>query len=100
RIMSQFSRIPDGDNRAIDKLASSKHNLIGVTMVHRIAFAITVIGTLASLYADAPAIRDVLNNSSLIPDGFPNSGLAPSSLIVIRGSGLPAAGSSATPLQD
>ena len=35
-----------------------------------------------------PTITDVQNNSSLIPNGFPNSGVAPSTLIVIHGSNL------------
>jgi uncharacterized protein (TIGR03437 family) len=35
-----------------------------------------------------PTITAVLNNSSLIPTGFPNSGIAPSSLFVVKGSGL------------
>jgi uncharacterized protein (TIGR03437 family) len=38
--------------------------------------------------AGAPTIKSVRNNSSLIPSGFPNSGIAPSSLFVIKGSGL------------
>lgn len=35
-----------------------------------------------------PAIANVENNSSVIPPGFPNSGVAPSTLIVIHGTGL------------
>jgi uncharacterized protein (TIGR03437 family) len=35
-----------------------------------------------------PAITDVVNNSSSIPNGFPNSGIAPSTLFVIHGSNL------------
>jgi uncharacterized protein (TIGR03437 family) len=38
--------------------------------------------------ATAPAITAVLNNSSLIPSGFPNHGIAPSSLFIIRGTGM------------
>ncbi len=38
--------------------------------------------------AGAPAIKDVQNNSSLIPDGFTNSGIAPSTLFVLHGSNL------------
>jgi uncharacterized protein (TIGR03437 family) len=38
--------------------------------------------------AGPPAITDIENNSSVIPPGFPNSGVAPSTLIVIHGSGL------------
>lgn len=36
----------------------------------------------------APKITDVLNNSSLIASGSPNSGIAPSSLFIVRGSGM------------
>ena len=36
----------------------------------------------------APTITDVLNNSSHIPKGLPNSGIAPSSIFVVIGSGL------------
>jgi uncharacterized protein (TIGR03437 family) len=36
----------------------------------------------------APTITDVLNNSSRIPKGLPNSGIAPSSIFVVLGSGL------------
>ena len=35
-----------------------------------------------------PTITDVLNNSSRIPKGLPNSGIAPSSIFVVMGSGL------------
>jgi uncharacterized protein (TIGR03437 family) len=45
-----------------------------------------------------PTITAVLNNSSRIPAGYPNSGIAPSSLFVIQGSGL--ADDSAPVLQD
>ena len=36
----------------------------------------------------APTITKIQNNSSSIPAGFPNSGIAPSSLFKIRGSGF------------
>jgi uncharacterized protein (TIGR03437 family) len=36
----------------------------------------------------APTITNVQNNSSTIPDGFSNSGVSPSSLIVIHGSNM------------
>ncbi len=36
----------------------------------------------------APLILAVMNNSSQIPDGFPNSGIAPSTLFIIQGTGL------------
>lgn len=38
--------------------------------------------------AGVPAITQILNNSSFIPAGFPNSGIAPSSLFVVRGTAL------------
>jgi uncharacterized protein (TIGR03437 family) len=47
----------------------------------------------------APVITAVMNNSSTIPAGFPNSGVAPSSLFVIQGSGMATPGSTAV-LQD
>jgi len=46
-----------------------------------------------------PTLTDVLNNSSYTPNGFPNSGVAPSTLIVIRGADLANPGSQAI-LQD
>ncbi len=46
-----------------------------------------------------PTITDIENNSSLIPMGFPNSGVAPSTLIVIHGTNLANAGTPAV-LQD
>ena len=42
--------------------------------------------------ATGPSITAILNNSSRTPAGLPNSGIAPSSLFVITGSGLAAAG--------
>lgn len=42
--------------------------------------------------AGPPTIRAVVNNSSAIPAGLPNSGIAPSSIFVIIGSGLANAG--------
>ncbi len=38
--------------------------------------------------AGPPAITAVVNNSSLIPGGLPNSGIAPSSIFIVIGSGL------------
>ncbi len=35
-----------------------------------------------------PTITQVLNNSSLIPPGFPNSGIAPSSIFIVQGTDL------------
>jgi len=54
---------------------------------------------LAQTSAPAPVITAVMNNSSTIPAGFPNSGVAPSSLFVIQGSGMATPGSTAM-LQD
>ncbi len=42
--------------------------------------------------AGAPAITAIVNNSSFIPAGVPNSGIAPSSIFAIVGSGLADAG--------
>ena len=42
--------------------------------------------------AGPPTIRAIVNNSSGIPAGLPNSGIAPSSIFVIVGSGLADAG--------
>jgi len=39
-----------------------------------------------------PQVDSVLNNSSLIPDGTPSSGIAPSSIFVIKGENLADAG--------
>lgn len=38
--------------------------------------------------SSGPTISQVLNNYGLIPAGFPNSGIAPSTLFIIKGSGL------------
>jgi uncharacterized protein (TIGR03437 family) len=42
-----------------------------------------------------PTISNIENNSSMVPPGFPNSGVAPSTLIVIHGSNLADAGTPA-----
>jgi hypothetical protein len=39
-------------------------------------------------WASGPNVTQVLNNSSGIIPGLPNSGVAPSSIIVIQGTGL------------
>jgi uncharacterized protein (TIGR03437 family) len=39
-------------------------------------------------FGDAPAVTAVVNGSSTIPGGLPNSGIAPSSLFQIQGSGM------------
>ena len=46
-----------------------------------------------------PTVTDILNNSSLIPNGFPNSGIAPSTLFVIHGTGM-ASATTVTSLQN
>jgi uncharacterized protein (TIGR03437 family) len=46
-----------------------------------------------------PTLKDVQNNSSLTPNGFPNSGVAPSTLIVVHGNNMANPGSQAV-LQD
>ena len=42
----------------------------------------------ASAAAGVPAISQILNNSSAIPPGLPNYGIAPSSIFVVKGSSL------------
>ena len=44
--------------------------------------------TYTSVAPKGPVVASVLNNSSQNPDGFPNSGVAPSSIFVIIGTGL------------
>ncbi|HEY1272072.1 MAG TPA: hypothetical protein VGF08_08810, partial [Terriglobales bacterium] len=44
--------------------------------------------TYISAASNGPVVTSVLNNSSQNPDGFPNSGIAPSSIFVIIGTGL------------
>jgi uncharacterized protein (TIGR03437 family) len=44
-----------------------------------------------------PFITQVINNYSLIPAGLPNSGIAPGSLFIIKGSGLASATSVSAP---
>lgn len=50
----------------------------------------TVVAALLALpcFGAAPAVSAVVNGSSTIPAGFPNSGVAPSSLFQIQGSGM------------
>jgi uncharacterized protein (TIGR03437 family) len=57
---------------------------------------------LAALAASGPTITQILNNSSGIPPGLPNSGIAPSSLFIVTGTdladpGTPVLQSSAAP---
>ncbi|MGH9809403.1 MAG: hypothetical protein ACRD9W_19485, partial [Terriglobia bacterium] len=44
--------------------------------------------TYQSAALGAPKLTGVFNNSSLIGDGLPNSGIAPSSLFIVRGTGM------------
>ena len=44
--------------------------------------------TYTSAASNGPVVTSVLNNSSYNPDGFPNSGIAPSSIFAIVGTGL------------
>jgi hypothetical protein len=46
-----------------------------------------------------PSITDIENNSSVIPAGFSNSGIAPSTIFVIHGAGM-ASATTVTALQD
>ncbi len=50
-----------------------------------ITLQFTTFGAVAST---APAVSQILNNSSLTPVGMPNYGIAPSSIFVVKGSGL------------
>lgn len=59
----------------------------------------SVSGTVTTIGPPAPSITDIQNNSSLIPAGFPNSGIGPSSIFVIHGSGM-ASATTVTSLQD
>ena len=53
-----------------------------------ITLQFTTFGASSGGGGGGPIITKVQNNSSSIPAGFPNSGIAPSSLFKIRGSGL------------
>src|SRR5579872_374230 len=44
--------------------------------------------TFGASAATGPAVAQILNNSSAIPPGYPNYGIAPSSIFVVKGSGL------------
>jgi len=54
-------------------------------------YVLAFIFPIAALEA-APTVTKILNNSSLIPPGLPNSGIAPSSIFIVQGSGLADAG--------
>jgi uncharacterized protein (TIGR03437 family) len=64
-----------------------------------ISFLLLSLITQMRAQSAAPVITAVMNNSSTIPAGFPNSGVAPSSLFVIQGTGMATPGSTAV-LQD
>src|SRR6185437_5622984 len=70
-----------------------------IQMLRGISTAL-VAAAFSATYAVAagPAITAIQNNSSLISSGLPNYGIAPSSLFVIKGTGLAAPG--APVLQD
>ena len=55
-------------------------------------FILTLSLPIAALEA-APIVTKILNNSSLIPPGLPNYGIAPSSIFIVQGTGLADAGS-------
>jgi uncharacterized protein (TIGR03437 family) len=61
-------------------------------MNQTISTQIIALGILACSFPSsvlaAPTVTQVLNNSSLTPRGLPNSGIAPSSIFIVRGSGL------------
>ena len=67
--------------------------------IQTILFSLLASITHAQVQSAPPVVTAVMNNSSTIPAGFPNSGVAPSSLLVIQGSGMAAPGSTAV-LQD
>jgi len=54
-------------------------------------FILTLCLPIAALEA-APTVTKILNNSSLIPPGLPNYGIAPSSIFIVQGTGLADAG--------
>ena len=54
-------------------------------------FILTLSLPIAALEA-APIVTKILNNSSLIPPGLPNYGIAPSSIFIVQGTGLADAG--------
>src|SRR5271169_4166684 len=55
----------------------------------RLGLATTVLAcAFPSVALAAPAITQILNNSSGTPKGLPNYGIAPSSIFIVTGSGL------------
>lgn len=60
-----------------------------VLVVTNTGSAITLQFTTFGASATAgPVVSQILNNSSVIPPGYPNYGIAPSSLFVVQGSGM------------
>jgi uncharacterized protein (TIGR03437 family) len=57
-----------------------------------ISLQFTTFGASSTGGAPTPTISDILNGSSTVPQGFPNYGIPPSSLFVVRGANLANAG--------
>ncbi|PYT19631.1 MAG: hypothetical protein DMG57_44705 [Acidobacteria bacterium] len=66
-------------------------------MADLISLLFTTYGVSAA--AGVPVISQILNNSSLIPPLFPNYGIAPSSIFVVRESSLSGPGTPSAPIQ-
>jgi uncharacterized protein (TIGR03437 family) len=64
--------------------------LITALSASSISFQYTTYGVSAT-GTSTPTVTNIQNNSSLIPNGFPNSGIAPSTLFVIHGSAMASA---------
>jgi uncharacterized protein (TIGR03437 family) len=68
---------------------SSSGKIAKVLVVANSGGAITLqFTTFGASASTGPAVSQILNNSSLIPPGMPNFGIAPSSIFVVQGSGL------------
>jgi uncharacterized protein (TIGR03437 family) len=93
-----LSQLVPGD---VFALLTNAGNLVKALVTASSSSSISVMFTTygATSAGGAPIITEVQNNSSLIPNGFPNSGVAPSTLIVIQGGNLANPGSQ-TVLQD
>ena len=61
--------------------------MIGMPSARLAAFTVLAF-TLSSAAIAAPAITQILNNSSGTPPGLPNYGIAPSSIFIVTGTGL------------
>jgi uncharacterized protein (TIGR03437 family) len=82
----------------------STNNYIVTSQGSNAVLAVSAFGTIQTLLSGSPLsnpssvvltnpnagpiINQVLNNYSLIPDGFPNSGISPGALFIIKGAGL------------